>query len=451
MSFELIYCDVLFVLVLLPLTLLLQTVDNSSEYKNFILVLSGMLFLAWGRPLWILLLLATTFIDYGAGFLAGSDSKAKKICGISLSVSVNSLVFVLFTFGKDFGLSILPTLFGIGFYSLRGISYTADCFHGKIKPEKNCFYILTYMSMFPLMSAGPLVRYGKLRPQLAVGNRINSSNVSEGYSRFIIGLAKAVLVAYPLGEVYSICINSANAYGTLFGIMIFILYFSFLFKGYTDMSIGMGKMFGFVFPENFSPLSLTSGITGAVMSYNRTVIGFIDDCVFSPVNRKAKSHAPLCIAILLFSLLLGVWFGGSICTVLFCAFFGVLVVLEELFISRFFAKTPKFIVAVYTSIMLLAGFSLFAFGFAELSPITAFSNLLGFGSGSFAPVAQAIKSNCILIAFAILFLTPLKDKAKLAVLKYCYVNDNGYATYRIFQTVSLAALLLLSVLVMSAG
>lgn len=442
------YCSIIFLLAFLPLTIILQVVDNSSEYKNFALVIMSALFLFWGRPVWILLLMLTTVITWALGFMAGSQRLLLKNLSVALAVIVNGGAYAFFANAENFSAVLgfeIPALVGTGFYALSSIAYVCDCSHRIIAPEKNYFYILTYLTMFPTMLCGPLVRYSDVKSQLREKNRMTADNVSSGFTRFVIGLAKVVIIASPLGEVYSVCINSSTAYGAFFGIIAFILYFFTLFTGYTDMAIGLARILGFTLPENFSVLNLSAGVTGAVMSFNKTVIRFIDDCVFSPVNRNAKNSIPLCVMIIVFSAILGVWFGGSAMTIMFCLLIGILLVLEELVLSRFFAKTPRFIVAVYTALAILAALSLFAFGFADIAPATAINSLTGNGNGDIKPVWDILSEHIFLIIFAILFVSPLRRLLKKLMVKTASKVKSGYGIVRIAQTICLTALYVICV------
>ncbi len=437
------YCSLIFLLAFLPLTIILQVVDNSSEYKNFALVIMSALFLFWGRPVWILLLFLTTLPTWALGFMGASQKLLFKNLSVALAILVNGGAYAFFANAENLSSVMgfeIPALVGVGFYALSSIAYVSDCSLGLIKPEKNYFYILTYLTMFPTMLCGPLVRYSDIKDQLRVKDRMTADNVSHGFTRFIIGLSKVVILALPLKEVYSVCINSSTAYGSLFGIIVFILFFFTLFTGYTDMAIGLARIMGLTLPENFSSLDLSTGVTGAVMSFNKTVIRFIDDCVFSPVNSNAKNNIPLCIAIIIFSLILGVWFGGSAMTILFCLFIGILLVLEELLLSRFFAKTSRFIVGVYTVLAVFIALAIFAFGFADISPLTAVKNLTGGGNGNITPVWNTLSEHIFLIIFTALFMSPLRKLLKKLLVKTAANVKCGYGVVRIAQTIALTAL-----------
>lgn len=437
------YCSLIFLLAFLPLAIILQVADNSSEYKNFALIIMSALFLFWGRPVWILLLFATTLVTWALGFMADSKKLSLKNISLALAILVNGGAYAFFANAENLsavmGFSI-PALVGVGFYALSSISYVSDCSLGLIKPEKNYFYILTYLTMFPTMLCGPLVRYSDIKDQLRFKNRMTADNVSCGFTRFVIGLAKVVILAMPLKEVYFVCINSATAYGSLFGIIVFIMFFFTLFTGYTDMAIGLARIMGFTLPENFSALNLSTGVTGAVMSFNKTVIRFVDDCVFSPINQNTKNNIPLCVAIILFSVILGVWFGGSAMTIIFCIFIGILLALEELVLSRFFAKTSRFIVGVYTVLSVFSALAIFAFGFADISPLEAFKNLTGGGNGNITVVWNALSEHIFLIIFTAIFMSPLRKLLKKLMVKTASNVKCGYGVVRIAQTISLTAL-----------
>lgn len=453
------FTNLIFIFIFIPVTIIIFSLDQSSEYKNFIMILASVVFLCWGRPVWVLLILLTTLADWGLGFLAHKKDKRSARAAVALSALSNLIVFVLFTFGEQIFTNQLnmhmsirfPVIFGIGFYCLRGFSYVMDCYGQKIKPEKNYFYILTYASLFQLFPAGPLVRYGEIKEQLRQGGRINAASLSDGFGRYTIGLAKVILIAKPLESVFEDCMTSSTALGAIAGAVVFFIFFYFLFVGYTDMSIGLGKVFGLHFPENFSKTSLSSGCTGAVMGYNTTVISFFDDAFLSPINRRAKGRMPLCAMIILFSAVLGVWFGATPESLLFCLYFGVVIVIEELFLGRIFAKLPRFIVRVYTIIVTIIGWTFFACSQSGISVKEFFRAFFVNANGNIDIVNKQLMAHCILIVFALLLITSLKDKLKHAIQKQAVRSENGYAVYRCLQTVALMVLFCTCTVLISVG
>ena len=331
------YTDLIFIYAFLPITVLLTMCDRSTEYKNLILVLSSVVFFSWGKPFYICLLFLSSVFDWIFGFLAGSKPGAVKLTGVLLSAAMNISLFVVIGYNFLFlstPLSlehiIIPA--GMAFYSIRGLSYVFDVAFGRISVEKNLFCLMTYIINYTLFLAGPIVRYGDIKEQIRF-RVITGKKLNDGITRFIVGLGKASIVAAALGYVKSVGLDVTNMtfFGAFFGMAAFAAQVYFMFSGYTDMALGLGLLNGFEYDENFLPLNVKNGVTGAVSGFNHTLIRFVNDSLISPLSKSPLSAFAATLAC---SVLVGLWYGFGKQYIIFGLYFGMFVVIETLGLKK---------------------------------------------------------------------------------------------------------------------
>ena len=269
-----VFSSLVFLYFFLPLSISFYFLFKSVRIKNFILLLFSFIFYSWGEPVWIVLLLFSALLDYFNGILIGrfSNNKGIKLFGLLNSVIINLGLLGTFKY-SDFIIQNVNFLFrtdfiepnillpvGISFYTFQTLSYTIDVFKGEVKPEKNLIVFLMFVSLFPQLVAGPIVRYSEIALNTKV-REVDSTMIYSGINRFCLGLFKKVVLANSIGILVEKYLNlqfdNLSTPESWYGIILYSLQLYFDFSGYSDMAIGLGRIFGFKFPENFRhPFSL---------------------------------------------------------------------------------------------------------------------------------------------------------------------------------------------------
>lgn len=442
-----IYTDLIFIYAFLPIAVILTMLDRSVEYKNFILVIASLVFFSWGKPVYVCLIFLSAVFDWIFGLIAGSRARGFKFLGAGLSLVMNAAIFVFVQWNFLFAgtplsveRSVLPL--GIAFYTVRGMSYVFDTALGKNPPEKNVFCFLTYMINYTLLLVGPFVRYremeGQIRHRMITGRKIN-----DGITRFIVGLGKTAVLAGALGYVKSagLDLTDMTFFGAVIGMAAFIAQVYFLFSGYTDMAIGLGLLNGFTcFGESFLPLKPKDGVTGAVFGFNHSLVKVVNDCFISPLS---KSPVSAFFATLACSALVGLWYGFGKQYAVFGLFFGVLIIIETLFLRKLIKKLLSAITAVYILIAVFFGWSIVYFG--SLSSYKIWLSALSFKYGLISDgLVGELLSYCALLVFAVFLLTPFKDMLKCAINSWAMSGEKAYSTVRLLSTAGLIIILLMS-------
>ena len=424
------FSSLTFIALFLPAFLLCYFAAHFAlpKVRDFILVLFSLFFYAWGEPLWVLALLFSGTLDYCCGMSLGRHSGPKhrrKVLLISLVCNLGLLFvfkysgFVCENLNAAFGLGIpVPTFnlpLGISFYTFQTLSYTIDVCSGKVERQKSYIAFMAYVTMFPQLVAGPIVRYADIAQDLK-DRRLSLENFSKGVTRFSIGLAKKVVLANPAGAAASMLLAEGvrlTAASAWLGITFFAFQIYFDFSGYSDMAIGMGKMAGFTFPENFTyPYEATS-ISDFWRRWHISLSSFFRDYVYIPLggNRKRQIRN---IAVV--RLLTGFWHGASWNFILWGAYYGLLLLLERYPLRRIVTATPPFLSRIVTFVAVLAGWGLFYFtDFADLTTFFKAFLFIDVPLTSFLPGSILISHAWLMLALVI-GSTSLPKKAMEAVL-----------------------------------
>ncbi|MDO4296738.1 MAG: MBOAT family O-acyltransferase, partial [bacterium] len=346
--------------------------------KNYVLLVFSLLFYAWGEPVYIVLMLFATAVDYSNGRLMQrfGTTKARRRIFLLLSVAINLSVLGFFKYADFvietlhmFGLTFLQPLHlglpvGISFFTFQTMSYSIDLYRGEVPVEKNYFTYLTYVSMFPQLVAGPIVRFSTVQEELHQ-RQITTEGFVDGLLRFMQGLFKKVLLANQAGALWeSIRVLSSTelSVGTAWlGACAFTLQLYFDFSAYSDMAIGMGWMMGFHFPENFRyPLSACS-ITDFWRRWHISLSTWFRDYVYIPLGGNRVSVAKHLRNVLIVWLLTGLWHGAAWNFVLWGLYYGLLLILEKYVWGKSLAKAPRLLQHALTLFLVVLGFVLFVF------------------------------------------------------------------------------------------
>lgn len=442
------FTSTVFLFCFLPVVLLLYFL-TPQKGKNYVLLLASLFFYFSGEPKYTILLIASAVVNYLLGLaIAGLPKFKKTLLLLTVVLNIGALIFFKFsdlwigTLNGWLGTAWKPLSLplGISFYTFQAMSYTIDVYRGQAKLQKNPFAFATYLCLFPQLIAGPIVRYTDVEAELE--HRTHSLNgFADGVCRFSVGLAKKVLLANQFGFVCNL-FRQAEApsalYGWLYAIS-FTLQIYFDFAGYSDMAIGLGKIFGFRFPENFNYPYISSSITEFWRRWHMTLSGWFKDYVYIPLGGSRVSLPRWMLNLLIVWALTGLWHGsgtGIMNFVLWGALYGVLLCLEKLFLGKVWKKYRPL---GHIFVILVTVFGFVLFGADGLSGTLSDLAIL-FGKSGFAdPEALYYwQSYGLLIVIAIVGATPLP---KLAWNKLS--ARAGWAT-AILQPLLVAAAVLLS-------
>ena len=420
------FSSITFLYYFLPCVLFLYFLVPKS-CKNVVLLFASLLFYAWGEPYYVLYMLGSIGIGYASGLLIEkwrSDKKAK----IVLVLSIGLHIVVLFFF------KISPSLpIGISFYTFQVISYIADVYRGDVKAQKKMVYFATYVSMFPQLIAGPIVRYIDIEKQLE--NRTHSlEKAALGIRRFVLGLAKKVLLANTLGELCEIFAASGDKsvlYYWMYAVA-FMLHIYFDFSGYSDMAIGLGKIMGFDYLENFNYPYISGSVTEFWRRWHMSLGSWFRDYVYIPLGGNRVSKGRYLFNIFVVWALTGLWHGGAWNFVIWGLFYAVLLMFEKMWLLKHLKKencVTRFFGHAYVLLAVMVGFVIFnandmAEAVSYLGAMFGMETL--FGAGRLPLVsAEAIyylKSYGIIFSLAVVGATPLAKKA------WIWIEAKAYGT-----------------------
>lgn len=393
-----VFSDSVFLFMFLPLTLAVYYAVPFA-FKNTVLFLTGLLFYAWGEPVYVLIMLLSTAIDYCAGRLMDRFDSNKNIRKATLLVSVvmNLSLLGIFKYGSFFIGSVngifgsaipdpgLPLPIGISFFTFQSMSYTIDLYRRNIKVQKNFIDFAAFVTMFPQIVAGPIVRYEDVSAQLAC-RMIDLSSMSDGITRFVCGMCKKVLIANSIGALWTDV--KAQDYASMpaatawLGIAAFTLQIYFDFSGYSDMAIGLGKMLGFDFPENFRYPYNSKSVAEFWRRWHITLGDWFKSYVYFPLGGSRGSTAATIRNTLIVWLLTGLWHGASWNFILWGLYYGVLIILEKFVFRRLLERTPSSLRHILTMLAVVFGWVIFEIT-SPASELEFVKAMLGFG-GSFA-------------------------------------------------------------------
>ena len=424
------FSSIPFLYYFLPLVLAVYFL-TPARFRNAVLLLASLIFYAWGEPKYVLLMLASILSGYGFGLLQEryrGQKGAKLVCGLSVAVSLSFLLyfkyadFFLENFNAATGLGV-PLLrialpIGISFYTFQIISYTVDVYRGE-PAQKNLIHLAAYVAMFPQLIAGPIVRYSDIAQQLE--HRSHSTALAaEGVRRFLIGLGKKILIANQLGELCSV-FRASDEKSVLFYwlyAVAFALHIYFDFSGYSDMAIGLGKVFGFHFLENFNYPYISASITEFWRRWHISLGTWFRDYVYIPLGGNRVGRARQLLNILVVWMLTGFWHGAAWNFVVWGLMFAVLLIMEKLWLLKPLSKCRP-LAHLYVVFFVVISFVIFT---AETMG-QALSDSGGlFGAGGIplvsAEAVYCLRSFALVLILAVLGATPLLRNGLVRLSQY---------------------------------
>lgn len=374
-----VFSSILFLFYFLPFVLILYFL-SPRKYKNMVLFLSSLLFYSWGEPKYIWIMIFSTVLDYTCGrkihfHKINNQLKESKIW-LLVSIVTNLGLLGFFKY-SDFLIGNLNSLFnlsipllniilpiGISFYTFQTMSYTIDVYRGDTKVQNSIISFGTYVTLFPQLIAGPIVRYQTVAEE--IDNRIESYQLfGEGIKRFIIGLGKKVLLANSVGLIWDniskLDIINIPTLTAWIGIIAFSFQIYFDFSGYSDMAIGLGKMFGFNFLENFNYPYMSKSITEFWRRWHISLGTWFKEYLYFPLGGNRVGKFKFLRNILVVWLLTGIWHGASWNFALWGLYFGIILIFEKLFMLRLLEKISPIIARIYTLGLIVLSWVIFAF------------------------------------------------------------------------------------------
>ena len=413
-----IFSSIPFLYYFLPVVLLVYGLTPRVG-KNAVLLLFSLVFYGWGEPKYLAVMLVCTALGYGFGLALGRAGRPGVRKALLAASVLSSLSFLVYFKYADFFLSnfnaltgaSLPLLqltlpVGISFYTFQILSYTVDVYRGEAQVQKNPIDLACYVTMFPQLIAGPIVRYTDVAEQLKQRGR---GDFQKGASRFLVGLGKKILFANLLGEVCAAWRGTQDGsvlFSWLYAVS-YTLHIYFDFSGYSDMAIGLGALLGFRFPENFNYPYIAASVTDFWRRWHMTLSRWFRDYVYIPLGGNRKGIGKQLRNILIVWLLTGFWHGAAWNFLCWGLYFAALLILEKLVLLRFLEKHRIF-GHVYLLLAVVFGFVLF--DAATLSGAwDCIRGMLGLGG---LPIASAeglylLKSNALLLILTALGATPL--------------------------------------------
>lgn len=371
-----VFSSFVFLLVFLPVILFIYYIAQ-EKYRNLVLFIASLIFYAWGEPKYVLIMLFSTVFDYTNGRLIAwfkkkdQRSKAKIVLIIDLCGNLGILGFFKYT---DFligsinsitgaGLSLLQIALpiGISFYTFQTMSYTIDVYKGVVPAQKNILDFGTYVVLFPQLIAGPIVQYKTIAEELKT-RTVTSYNFGNGAYRFTVGLAKKVLLANQAGALW----DTISATGNLstasawLGAIAYTFQIYFDFSGYSDMAIGLGEMFGFHFLENFNHPYMANSITDFWRRWHISLSSWFREYVYIPLGGNRNGIKIQLRNICIVWLLTGLWHGASWNFVLWGVYYGILLVIEKLYLLKELEKSPSWFRRIYSLLLVVIGWTIFA-------------------------------------------------------------------------------------------
>lgn len=444
------FSSVTFLYYFLPAFLILYFAVP-GKLKNTVILLGSLFFYAWGEPVYVLLMLGSTLAAYLLGlviekFRGKPLSRAAMIASVVIGIGLLGVFkyadFFISSFNAATGLSLsllrIALPIGISFYTFQILSYTIDLYRGRAEVQKNPINFAAYVTLFPQLIAGPIVRYTDVAAELD-SRKHTAAGFTSGCVRFIIGLGKKVLLANTLGELCSIY-KSSDEKSVLFAwlyIIAYALHIYFDFSGYSDMAIGLGRILGFNFPENFNYPYISASITEFWRRWHISLGSWFRDYVYIPLGGNRCGTARHIFNILVVWLLTGLWHGAGWTFVAWGLYFALFLLLEKFVIFRYFKNIPKAVMHLYTVVVLLLGWVLF-----DASSLAAALSTVGllFGiGGSFAggDVLYYLRSYGLLLIVGIIGATPLP---KLLADRLSASRARGAMT--VLEPIAVAAVLL---------
>lgn len=435
-----VFSSLTFLFVFLPIILIVYYL-SPKKFRNAILFIGSLIFYAWGEPIYITIMLFSTVFDYVNGLLIKKYKEEKQIKRTrivlisSIVVNLGILCFFKYTnffienirniFNINIQLLNIILPIGISFYTFQTMSYTIDVYLGKVEAQKNIIDFGAYVTFFPQLIAGPIIKYRDINVQLK-DRKETVDNFSYGINRLCKGLFKKVILANNIGilwnQIIGQPISEIPVLTAWFGAFCFSMQIYFDFSGYSDMAIGLGRMFGFHFPENFDHPYTSKSITEFWRRWHISLGTWFKEYVYIPLGGSKKGKKRLVINLLIVWSLTGLWHGASWNFVIWGLYFGILLIIEKLILAKYLEKMPSIFRHSYTMFFVVISWVIFAF--EDMTNVCTYLKAM-FGMNNTVLVNSEllymISTHAVLIIMCILASTTFMNKINLNKDKNWYV------------------------------
>ena len=449
-----IFSSIPFLFFFFPLFILLYF-TLPFKYKNYILLLFSLIFYAWGEPIYILLMIFSSIVDFinGKNIEKHKDDNKKKKIYLIISIIINISLLGFFKYA-DFFIKVINNILnldiqllnlglpiGISFFTFQTMSYSIDVYRGDVKAEKDFLTFMTYVCMFPQLIAGPIVRYETVSSELHKRD-INFKKFADGFTRFLRGLFKKVLIANNIGLLFTLITSSeVNDISIMTGVLAIVSYafqIYFDFSGYSDMAIGMGNMCGFTFLENFNYPYISKSITEFWRRWHISLSSWFKDYVYIPLGGSRVNILKNIRNILIVWILTGFWHGASWNFIFWGLYYGILLLLEKFVLKKYIDKLPDFVKHIYTIVLVFIGWMIFAFDDSKY----LFGFIKALTSNKFVDSAflYYFKNYFLILVIATLFSLPVYPKVKEKMNNTIFTSLLSISIYVILFIVTLSYL-----------
>ena len=449
-----IFSSIPFLFFFFPLFILLYF-TLPFKYKNYILLLFSLIFYAWGEPIYILLMIFSSIVDFinGKNIEKYKDDNKKKKIYLIISIIINISLLGFFKYA-DFFIKVINNILyldipllnlglpiGISFFTFQTMSYSIDVYRGDVKAEKDFLTFMTYVCMFPQLIAGPIVRYETVSSELHKRD-INFKKFADGFTRFLRGLFKKVLIANNIGLLFTLITSSeVNDISIMTGVLAIVSYafqIYFDFSGYSDMAIGMGNMCGFTFLENFNYPYISKSITEFWRRWHISLSSWFKDYVYIPLGGSRVNILKNIRNILIVWILTGFWHGASWNFIFWGLYYGILLLLEKFVLKKYIDKLPDFVKHIYTIVLVFIGWMIFAFDDSKY----LFGFIKALTSNKFIDSAflYYFKNYFLILVIATLFSLPVYPKVKEKMNNTIFTSLLSISIYVILFIVTLSYL-----------
>ena len=449
-----IFSSIPFLFFFFPLFILLYF-TLPFKYKNHILLLFSLIFYAWGEPIYILLMIFSSIVDFinGKNIEKHKDDNKKKKIYLIISIIINISLLGFFKYA-DFFIKVINNILnldipllnlglpiGISFFTFQTMSYSIDVYRGDVKAEKDFLTFMTYVCMFPQLIAGPIVRYETVSSELHKRD-INFKKFADGFTRFLRGLFKKVLIANNIGLLFTLITSSeVNDISIMTGVLAIVSYafqIYFDFSGYSDMAIGMGNMCGFTFLENFNYPYISKSITEFWRRWHISLSSWFKDYVYIPLGGSRVNILKNIRNILIVWILTGFWHGASWNFIFWGLYYGILLLLEKFVLKKYIDKLPDFVKHIYTIVLVFIGWMIFAFDDSKY----LFEFIKALTSNKFVDSAflYYFKNYFLILVIATLFSLPVYPKVKEKMNNTIFTSLLSISIYVILFIITLSYL-----------
>ena len=445
----------IFLFLFLPAVLVLNYIIPKKYIaaKNVVLLIASLFFYAWGEPKNVLLMLLSIVVNYVCGLLLGrfdSDEKKRKVV-LWASVVFNLGLLFFFKYFNFVTGGIFPAIklpIGISFFTFQIMSYTIDVYRRSVEPQKSLLKLALYISLFPQLIAGPIVRYIDVEKQLTY-RECTAEKTARGMIRFSMGLAKKVIVSNTVAAICDGIFGSTNtvpAFTAWVGVICYALQIYFDFSGYSDMAIGMGHMLGFDFLENFNYPYVSCSVQEFWRRWHISLSSWFRDYLYIPLGGNRRGKVRTYINLIIVFACTGLWHGASFSFIVWGLWHGLFLVIERLGFKKALDKLPKFIGWIYTMLVVLVGWVFF-----RADTLSAAMKYLGemfsFSGGVANGMAQFDNLSFIITAIALVLCTPVYQLVKGKLEK----TDGGKKAAFVIGAVLATGLFILSVIFLTGS